>query len=57
MIVKVPEQIRVGSFIYDLLMVEKLTEDFKLLGQSLTDQQIIKIDSHIISNCFIINFL
>ena len=43
--VKVPENIAVGSFDYKIVSVPNLANDYKLLGQSLADSQVIKIEA------------
>jgi len=42
--VKVPEQIKVSSMVYDVTLVDNLERDFKLLGQCLTGVGVITID-------------
>ena len=43
--VKVPEQIKVGSLVYNIVLTDNLGRDYRLLGQCLTDEGVIKIDS------------
>ena len=40
----IPNQIKVSSFVYELVLAENLTRDHQLLGQCLSDSVIIKID-------------
>ena len=42
--VKVPQNVRIGSFDYEIVSVPHLISDYRLLGQSLTEAQVIKID-------------
>ena len=42
--VKIPSKIRVGAYDYSVLAIPNLTFDFRLLGQSLADKQVIKVE-------------
>ena len=41
--VKVPKEIRISSLIFQVLLVAKMERDFKLLGQCLSDDGVMKI--------------
>ena len=42
--VKVPKKITIGAYDYKILLLRKLVYDYRLLGQSLPDSQIIKVE-------------
>ncbi len=42
--VKISEQVRIGSFDFLIKYVAGLASDYKLLGQTIVDRQLIKID-------------
>ena len=42
--IKIPREVKVGSYDYKIIKVPKLASDYKLLGQSITDSQLIKIE-------------
>jgi len=44
MIVKVPRKITVGAYDITIAYVSKLCCDYKLLGQAITDRQLIKLE-------------
>ena len=41
---KVPKKIKVGAYDYEVKLVKGLVYEYRLLGQSLPDAQIIKVD-------------
>ena len=43
--IKIPKQIKVSSFVYELVLAENLARDHQLLGQCLSDSVIMTIDS------------
>ena len=43
-LMKVPKKIKIGAFNYKIIQVDNMAEDFKLLGQAITDRQLIKVE-------------
>lgn len=43
--VKIPKRFKSGAYEYTVISAPDLSEDYKLLGQSLTDKETIKIDT------------
>ena len=42
--IEIPKQIKIGAYNYRITYVPNLAYDYKLLGQSLADKQVIKVD-------------
>ena len=54
--VKIPKVARIGAFDYSVKLVPNLADDFKLLGQSITDKQEIRIEPNTTEGTKLVTF-